>query len=611
VTVRTARRGAPRREALASTFANEGRLPRVPLPTLEESCERFVAWCAPLLTEEQLAATTRAVTTFLRPRSPARLLQAALEEYDRHVGVHSWLDDFWSDRYLGRRDRIALNANFFCLFHNSHHDQIHRAALLVAAATNYKMLLDAERIPPAVGRGRALSMAQHRSLFSTTRIPGPVRDTVRRPYSEAWPGPSRERHIVVFFRGHMFRLDVIGADGRPATVDELAIELHAVMADPVTEKSAPASIGHLTTKPRAEWAASRHALLHRHPGNAEPLDTIETALFCLSLEESAPRDALEACDQLLHGDSANRWFDKSLCLIVFADGTAGINVEHSGLDGGTIVSFLDVILGRPAEDHVHQPGDRSADLPSIVQLEFELDADLRADVSAAAASFAAAAADTATTVMSLDDFGARRAKRLSISPDAFVQMAFQLAHKRTKGFVGTTYESISTRHFHHGRTEAMRVVTPEVVRFVNTMDDPRADDTARRAALRAAAETHAERAKECQAGRAPEQHLWELQLLQRRRGEALDAAESFALYDTPGWLTMRDDYLSTSSTSSTTVQFGGFGPTSSHCIGIGYMLLPERFNLHLSTPRAGADAMHRFAVNLRGAISELQAVLTN
>ena len=95
-------------------------------------------------------------------------------------------------------------------------------------------------------------------------------------------------------------------------------------------------------------------------------------------------------------------------------------------------------------------------------------------------------------------------------------------------------------------------------------------------------------------GDAPEQHLWELQLIQRRRGEELGVTETLALYDTPGWLNMRDDYLSTSSTPSTSVRFGGFGPTSSRCIGLAYLLLADRFDLHLSTPRSVADEMLLF-----------------
>ncbi|MGP3998582.1 choline/carnitine O-acyltransferase [Streptomyces sp. 8N706] len=48
----------------------------------------------------------------------------------------------------------------------------------------------------------------------------------------------------------------------------------------------------------------------------------------------------------------------------------------------------------------------------------------------------------------------------------------QLAYQRAKGHLGATYESIATRQFRHGRTEAMRVVTPEMRDFVAGMTDP-------------------------------------------------------------------------------------------------------------------------------------------
>ncbi len=120
-----------------------------------------------------------------------------------------------------------------------------------------------------------------------------------------------------------------------------------------------------------------------------------------------------------------------------------------------------------------------------------------------------------------------------MSPDAFVQLAYQLAHRRTKGLVGATYESIATRQYRHGRTEAMRVVTPEVPRFVAGMEDPAADEGARRSAFRAAADAHVARARQCQAGQAPEQHLWELQMLQQRWGVELGAGAPLALYTSP------------------------------------------------------------------------------
>ena len=99
------------------------------------------------------------------------------------------------------------------------------------------------------------------------------------------------------------------------------------------------------------------------------------------------------------------------------------------------------------------------------------------------------------------------------------------------------------------------------------MDDPAADADTRRAAFRAAADEHVARARECQAGQAPEQHLWELQLIQRRRGAEPASPSRSPLYGTPGWLIMRDDYLSTSAVPSPHVRFWGFGSTSRSASG--------------------------------------------
>lgn len=577
------------------TFGNEDSLPRVPLPALQDSCRRFIEWCAPLLTADELAETEAAVAEFLAPESPAHELQAALEAYDRSEGVHSWLDTFWPYRYLGRRDRIALNANFFFLFRESPLGQVERAAGLVASAVDYKLKLDDELVPPVMLRGRPQSMVQHKFLFSSTRIPGDPLDTARTPYRENWPGPSGARHIVVFFRGVPFRMDVLAPDGGPYDPEQLATGLRSIME---AGRTAENPVGHFTTMARAEWASRREALLAA--GNADALDTIETALFCLCLEDFAPADTQQACDNLLHGDSANRWFDKAVSFIVFSDGTAGINVEHCELDGTTIIGFTDAVLSDE-----RTPREAPEGTPAFEAVEFVLDDGLREDARAAGEAFAAYADATATRTVAFD-FGADTVKQLGMSPDAFAQMAYQLAHKRAKGLTGATYESIATRQYRNGRTEAMRVVTPEVLAFVAAMEAADVSAETRRDAFRAAAAKHVARAKECQAGDAPEQHLWELQLIQKRRGDG----ETPALYSSPGWLVMRNDYLSTSSAPSRNIQYFGFGSTSPQCIGVAYVLLPDRWNLYLSTPRQVAGEMYRFGDELVRAVGELRDLLT-
>jgi carnitine O-acetyltransferase len=341
------------------------------------------------------------------------------------------------------------------------------------------------------------------------------------------------------------------------------------------------------------------------------MDVVETALLCVCLEDSTPEGPRQAGDQLLHGDSRNRWFDKSISLIVFADGTAGYNGEHCRLDGTTVIAFLDTLLSTPAGELSRSSGAQAQGVPGWAPVEFALDADLRADVDGAAADFTAYAADTASQIVAVEGFGAERAKQLGVSPDAFAQMAFQLAHHRSRGRVGATYESIATRQFRGGRTEAMRVVTPEVVRFVEALADPDADAATRRGALRAAVEAHVRRARECQAGQAPEQHLWELQMIARRHGPELGVTGPLPLYETPGWLVMRDDYLSTSAVPSPHVRYWGFGSTSLTCIGVGYALLPDRFHIYLSTPRAVREQMAAFAAELPRAVRELEDLLAD
>ncbi|MBO0855260.1 MAG: choline/carnitine O-acyltransferase [Nocardia sp.] len=600
------------------TFAFDDQLPRVPLPTLEDSCERFLQWSRPLLTEDEYAVTQDAVADLLRAEGPARTLHADLERFEATPGVGSWLDEFWPSRYLGRRDRIAVNANFFFRFRDdtalassTAADQAERAAALITAAVNFKLLLDREEIEPATQRGGAhLSMAQNKSLFSETRIPGDPQDGVRVPYSEQWPGPSQARHILVFHHGAIFRMEVIGADGTPHAPEDLVEglrEVHKAAPEQVPVDSSP---GHLTTMARARWAGVRAQLLSDEV-NAAAIETIETALFCVCLDDIVPADELAACDQLLHGDAGNRWFDKSVSFIVFADGSSGINVEHCGLDGTTILSFVDALLEKPVTEHAATSGARPQGRPVVERVEFRLDDRLRAEISEAAADFARFVADNATTTVSFDRFGTSRAKQLGISPDAFAQLSYQLAHQRSKGKLGATYESIATRQYRNGRTEAMRVVTQELLDFVAAMDDSSATTKTRLAAARAAAATHVARAKQCQSGQAPEQHLWELEWIQRRRGAQLGATEAMPFFDSPGWTITRDDYLSTSSAPSVNVEFFGFGCTSQKCIGVAYVLLPDRWNIYLATPTAVADQMHRFAEQLRAAVAELEQLLAS
>ena len=61
-----------------------------------------------------------------------------------------------------------------------------------------------------------------------------------------------------------------------------------------------------------------------------------------------------------------------------------------------------------------------------------------------------------------------------MSPDAYIQMALQLAYYRDAGKFSLTYEASMTRLFREGRTETVRPCTIESTAWVKSMMDSNA-----------------------------------------------------------------------------------------------------------------------------------------
>lgn len=71
-----------------------------------------------------------------------------------------------------------------------------------------------------------------------------------------------------------------------------------------------------------------------------------------------------------------------------------------------------------------------------------------------------------------DEYGKGFMKKANLSPDAYIQMALQLAYFRDAGHVTLTYEATMTRLYREGRTETLRSCTREMADWVKAMEDP-------------------------------------------------------------------------------------------------------------------------------------------
>lgn len=92
--------------------------------------------------------------------------------------------------------------------------------------------------------------------------------------------------------------------GNILNAQDIYTGLDYILKEPYKAPEFP--LGVLTVEERNTWATARSHL--ENTGNAEVLKVIDSAIFCLILDESQPtRDYKELIRQYLHSDGTNRF----------------------------------------------------------------------------------------------------------------------------------------------------------------------------------------------------------------------------------------------------------------------------------------------------------------
>ncbi len=107
-----------------------------------------------------------------------------------------------------------------------------------------------------------------------------------------------------------------------------------------------------------------------------------------------------------------------------------------------------------------------------------------------------------------DAFGKGFIKKCNLSPDAFLQMALQLAYYRQFKKFCLTYEASMTRLFRDGRTETVRSCTIESCAWVRSMENPNSSTEERIKLLQEACKRHQQSYLDAMAGRGVDRHLF-------------------------------------------------------------------------------------------------------
>lgn len=181
---------------------------------------------------------------------------------------------------------------------------------------------------------------------------------------------------------------------------------------------------------------------------------------------------------LIHGggsraNSGNRWYDKTLQLVVGPNGLNGLTYEHSPAEGQPIAVLTDFIINHIAKGD--SPKGSSKIVAPPKKLSFTLSPKAQNLLRKAAASHDKLIADLDMNYLHYTGYGKNWIKTQKMSPDSFIQMAIQYAFYKLHRVPGAHYESAQTRMYEAGRTETIHSCSNESVSFAKAMLQPAAN----------------------------------------------------------------------------------------------------------------------------------------
>lgn len=567
-------------------------LPHLPVPQLESTVSKFLNTVKPLISESEFEATTAAAEEF--KKGAGRQLQQALIQRAADPKINNWLEEYW-ESFIYLRGRKPLNAfsNWYGTdrINAKPEQQLDRATNLIVELMFFHRMVESQELEPIRLMGTVpFCMWQYSRIFCTTRNPGKEQDALI-----TYP-INASNYIMVIRKGQIWKVQVSTSDGKIISRKGIKSQLNAIMEKSEDESEKP--IGSFTGQDRTLWADIREQLAEA--GNKEALETIDKALFVVALESVTPANLEEEAVTSWLRNTQNRWYDKSFTLIVYANGRIGLNVEHTWADAPVLVHMFDFIFG--IEDAAGEGTRISDTIPEPQRITWKTTPKIEEALKIAIPTADALSQAISLKIYFFEPYGKGFIKQLKVSPDGYVQMAFQLAYYTMYDKLVLTYESAHTRQFAHGRTETVRSASNEALEFVKAMKDRLRPAKEKLQLLRKAIEGHVAYMKTAMTGNGVDRHLLGLYLTSK-----LSGMETPALFADKAW--SLDFKLATSQTPGVRTTGGGFAPMCFDGYGISYLVAEDRLTFHITNYTSCPDtSVDRFAEALGEALNQMRAI---
>ena len=224
--------------------STSSRLPKQPLPTLDETLDTLLILARPVSSEQEYRKTQVAVQEFRELDGLGRQLQQRLVERSRDPRIENWLFDLIGPRrFLASRIPLIPFQSYFGSHYLSakSHSTAERAAVISIAAFRFKQRLGNGEVIAHVMNEQELDPSMQHWLFNACRIPDMQVDQVQK-------FPDND-YIVILRRGHFFKVALKESDG-DISFNKLRSTFQHILDTAPDDIS---RLGVLTADERAPW----------------------------------------------------------------------------------------------------------------------------------------------------------------------------------------------------------------------------------------------------------------------------------------------------------------------------------------------------------------------
>ena len=573
----------------------------LPLPSLDDTFTTYLQWLKPLVDDKTYANSAKALEDFRHLEAPK--LQRLLEQRADLAAPDSWLIDYWRAMRLSNRGSLPLTGNqTMKIDWKAPQSGLKRVAHFTHALA---------RVHHAYQHGELRAIlddpdtchSQWEILRGAARRPLPVEDeyTFNDPHDPA-------RHIIILYHGRGWAMDIHDGKGGIASPAQIENTLYNLAQSHPEAPDLPFAAP--SVFPNEQAREIRAQLLSRGE-NAAIWQTIEKALFVLSIDDSHILDDEDALNDAAFSDGSAFWAYKPLnyrCNI--SDDRYYLHSESTWADAATLADILRLAQQYPYDGQIRRKNTLPEHL-NLRPLDWQIDKHETKDedsgthklIKDALADYRHHAENHTTTICDLYLNDQEQALYKHNDRDAIMQIALQYAQYKTRKTIQSSRENIDMRHYQNGRKSYMQTVTATSIAAAHAIYQLEDGDDIQ-PLIDQYSKEHRARQSACRNGHDTYGHLLGL------RSIAREQKQDIPFFHDPGYLTLTENHLSSITLGCHGIlSYIAFTAGNADSIAVNYAFNRNNINLVITHPRVRSREIQKFAAAVQAGNKQILRIL--